>query len=224
MQLRSQQEGGAEVRFAEHSDEVAEAEQVAAEVRAMMDAGTPAREIAVLFRINAQSEAFEEAFAARGVPYVLRGAARFFERAEVKQAVTLLRGNARSGAGTGAELAAEVRAVLAGMGWSEKAPTGRGNVRDRWESLQAIVSQAEDFLTAQPESGPRRLRRRARPARRRAARTRSPRASRWRRCTPPRASSGTSCSWPACTRARCRSSTPTPPPRSRRSAGCSTSA
>ena len=153
VQLRSQQEGGAEVRFAEHSDEVAEAEQVASEVRDMMDAGTPAREIAVLFRINAQSEAFEEAFAARGVPYVLRGAARFFERAEVKQAVTLLRGNARSGAGTGAELAAEVRAVLAGMGWSEKAPTGRGNVRDRWESLQAIVSQAEDFLTAQPESG-----------------------------------------------------------------------
>ena len=153
VQLRSQQESGAEVRFAEHSDEVAEAEQVAGEIRAMMDAGTPAREVAVLFRINAQSEAFEEAFAARGVPYVLRGAARFFERAEVKQAVTLLRGNARSGAGTGAELAAEVRAVLGGMGWAEKAPTGRGNVRDKWESLQAIVSQAEDFLTAQPESG-----------------------------------------------------------------------
>jgi DNA helicase-2/ATP-dependent DNA helicase PcrA len=153
VQLRSQQEGGAEVRFAEHSDEVAEAEQVAADVRAMMDAGTPAREIAVLFRINAQSEAFEESFAARGVPYVLRGAARFFDRAEVKQAVTLLRGNARSGAGTGDELAAEVRAVLGGMGWAEQAPTGRGNVRDRWESLQAIVSQAEDFLAAQPEAG-----------------------------------------------------------------------
>jgi DNA helicase-2/ATP-dependent DNA helicase PcrA len=153
VQLRSQQEGGAEVRFSEHPDEVAEAEQVAGEVRAMMDAGTPAREVAVLFRINAQSEAFEEAFAARGVPYVLRGAPRFFDRAEVKQAVTLLRGNARSGAGTGAALAAEVRAALGGMGWTEKAPTGRGNVRDKWESLQAIVSQAEDFLTAQPESG-----------------------------------------------------------------------
>ncbi|MEO5709850.1 MAG: ATP-dependent DNA helicase UvrD2 [Nocardioidaceae bacterium] len=151
VQLRSQQESGAEVRFAEHSDEVAEAEQVAAEIRAMMDAGTPAREVAVLFRINAQSEAFEEAFASRGVPYVLRGATRFFERAEVKQAVTLLRGSARSGAGTGDELAAEVRAVLAGMGWAEQAPTGRGNVRDKWESLQAIVSQAEDFLAAQPD-------------------------------------------------------------------------
>jgi len=39
-----------------------------------------------------------------------------------------------------------VKAVLAGMDWTEKAPTGRGNVRDRWESLQAIVSQAEEFV------------------------------------------------------------------------------
>ena len=152
VQLRSQQESGAEVRFAEHSDEVAEAEQVAADIKAMMDAGTPAREIAVLFRINAQSEAFEEAFAARSVPYVLRGAARFFERAEVKQAVTLLRGNARSGEGSGDGLVGDVRAVLSGMGWADKAPTGRGSVRDKWESLQAIVSQAEELATARPEA------------------------------------------------------------------------
>jgi len=151
VQLRSQQDGGAEVRYVEHSDEVAEAEQVAADVRALVDAGTPAREIAVLFRINAQSEAFEEAFAARGVPYVLRGATRFFERPEVKQAVTLLRGNARSGAADG-PLVGEVKAVLAGMGWAPEPPSGRGNVRDRWESLQAIVSQADDLVAAQPDS------------------------------------------------------------------------
>ena len=61
--------------------------------------GCRRREIAVLFRINAQSEAFEEALARRGLPYVVRGAARFFERAEVRQAVTLLRGAARSDGG-----------------------------------------------------------------------------------------------------------------------------
>jgi DNA helicase-2/ATP-dependent DNA helicase PcrA len=125
---------------------------VAADVLARIDAGTSPREIAVLFRINAQSEAFEEALAARGVPYVVRGAARFFQRPEVKQAVTLLRGNARSGEGSGGGsgdgLVADVRAVLSGMGWTEKAPAGRGNVRDRWESLQAIVSQAEEYRAA----------------------------------------------------------------------------
>ena len=51
----------------------------------------------MLFRINAQSEAFEEALAARGIPYVVRGAARFFDRPEVREAVTRLRGAARSG-------------------------------------------------------------------------------------------------------------------------------
>jgi DNA helicase-2/ATP-dependent DNA helicase PcrA len=148
VQLRSQQEAGPEVQFVEHSDEVAEAEHVATQIQALMADGVPAREIAVLFRINAQSEAFEEAFAARALPYVLRGAARFFDRPEVKQAVTLLRGNARSGMGSGDSLVEEVRAVLSGMGWSAQAPTGRGNVRDRWESLQAIVSQAEELVAA----------------------------------------------------------------------------
>ena len=51
----------------------------------------------MLFRINAQSEAYEEALAARGIPYVVRGAARFFDRGEVREAVTRLRGAARGG-------------------------------------------------------------------------------------------------------------------------------
>ncbi len=155
VQLRSQQESGPALGYAEHSDEVAEAEQVARDIKALIDDGTPAREVAVLFRINAQSEAFEEAFAAHGVPYVVRGAARFFDRPEVKQAVTLLRGNARSGGGGDDDadgLLRDVRAVLGGMGWSDQAPAGRGNVRDKWESLQAIVSQATDLVGQRPET------------------------------------------------------------------------
>jgi len=163
VQLRSQQDAGPEVQFHEHSDEVAEAEDVASRIRGLIDRGTPAREIAVLFRINAQSEAFEEALTARRVPFVLRGAARFFERQEVKQAVSRLRGAARSEEPTGpgdpgstpvAEpLVDRVRAVLAGTGWTEAPPTGRGNVRDRWESLQAVVSQAADMTAATPGAG-----------------------------------------------------------------------
>jgi DNA helicase-2/ATP-dependent DNA helicase PcrA len=80
------------VRYAPAADEVAEADAVADAVGALVRDGVPASEIAVLFRINAQSEAFEEALASRGLPYVVRGAARFFDRAEVRQAVTLLRG------------------------------------------------------------------------------------------------------------------------------------
>jgi ATP-dependent DNA helicase UvrD/PcrA len=160
VQLQAQQDSGPEVAFSEHADEVAEAEQAAADILRLIGSGTPAREVAILFRINAQSEAFEEALAARGVPYVVRGAARFFSRPEVKQAVALLRGNARGadGASSGSDdepgsrsddLVARTRAVLAGMGWTEQAPAGRGSARDKWESLQAIVSQAEEFLAAE---------------------------------------------------------------------------
>jgi DNA helicase-2/ATP-dependent DNA helicase PcrA len=144
VQLRSQRPAGAAVRYQEHADEVAEAEAVAAEIVRLRSSGLPVSEIAILFRINAQSEAFEEALAARGVPYVIRGAARFFDRPEVRQALTLLRGTARSDGGTGA-LVDDVRATLSGVGWTIEPPAGRGSARDRWESLQAMVSQAEAY-------------------------------------------------------------------------------
>ena len=143
VRLVAQRPSGPEVTYAEHTDEVAEADAVAARIRELFQAGTPAREIAVLFRVNAQSETFEEALTGYGVPYVVRGAARFFDRAEVRQAVTLLRGAARSGEQE--SVVEGVRAVLARMGWAAVPPDGRGNVRDRWESLQAIVTQSEEF-------------------------------------------------------------------------------
>ncbi len=126
---------------------MAEAEAIATRIAGLRDAGRPAGEIAVLFRINAQSEAFEDALAGRAIPYVVRGAARFFDRPEVRQGVTLLRGTARSGQG-GDDLVATVRDTLAGMGWSPEAPAARGQTRDRWESLQALVDQATEFARA----------------------------------------------------------------------------
>jgi len=126
---------------------VEEAEAVAAQILRLRDDGRSLGEIAVLFRINAQSEPFEEALAARGIPYVVRGAARFFDRPEVREAVTRLRGAARSGE-AGADLVGAVTAILAGMGWTPEAPTTRGQTRDRWESWQALVDQATEFAAA----------------------------------------------------------------------------
>jgi DNA helicase-2/ATP-dependent DNA helicase PcrA len=42
--------------------------------------------------------------------------------------------------------------VLTGMGWTEKAPETRGQARDRWESLQALVSQATTYVDSYPET------------------------------------------------------------------------
>ncbi|MCL2540960.1 MAG: ATP-dependent DNA helicase UvrD2 [Nocardioidaceae bacterium] len=149
VELRSQQEAGAKVQYAGHPDEVAEASAVADRIVRLHRAGTPYGEMAVLFRINAQSETFEDALVDRGVPYMIRGAARFFDRPEVREAVTRLRGAARSESADadGRPWSEVVRDVLGGMGWAAEPPANRGQVRDRWESLQALVDQAEEHAT-----------------------------------------------------------------------------
>jgi DNA helicase II / ATP-dependent DNA helicase PcrA len=148
--LIAQRPAGPEPTFHEYADEIAEAEAVARRARELIDAGVPAREIAVLFRINAQSEAYERAFADAGLPYVVRGAERFFERAEVRQAVVLLRGAARSPGGE--PLVRAVRDVLASAGLAERPPEGRGAARERWESLAALAQLAEDVAAQRPEA------------------------------------------------------------------------
>ncbi len=155
LELVSQREAGPEPGYTEYADEPAEAEGTARRIRDLIASGVPAGEIAVLFRINAQSEVYEQALADAGVPYQLRGAERFFERPEVREAGVKLRGAARFGANDALlddalDLPSEVRAVLSDMGWTSRPPAGSGAVRDRWESLAALVRLAEDFARARP--------------------------------------------------------------------------
>ena len=198
---------GPEPTFTEHDDEPAEAASVAAACRARLDAGTPASEIAVLFRVNAQSEVYEQALADAGVPYVLRGGERFFDRTEIREAMLLLRGAVRS-AGSGEKLADLVRDVLSALSWSPGSPpAGRRGARERWESLAALVGVAEELAAVQPDGRPRRLPGRAASSGPRRSTRRPCRASRSPRCTRPRGWSGTRSSSSAWSRARCRSST-----------------
>jgi DNA helicase-2/ATP-dependent DNA helicase PcrA len=150
VQLVGQRPDGPAPSFAEFDDEPAEAAHVAAQCRSLIGAGTPAAEIAVLFRINAQSEVYEQALAEAGVPYVLRGGERFFDRPEIREARLLLRGAARSGEDAEESLPDAVRGVLSSLSWfPDNAPPG-GAARERWESLAALVTLAEDLLAVQP--------------------------------------------------------------------------
>ncbi|MFJ3199435.1 ATP-dependent DNA helicase UvrD2 [Streptomyces sp. NPDC086989] len=155
LELISQREPGPDPVYAEYPDEPAEAEGVALRIRDLIAAGVPAGEIAVLYRINAQSEVYEQALADAGVPYQLRGAERFFERGEVQKAILALRGAARSGGNDPllddvVELGSQVRAVLSSTGWTAEPPAGSGAVRDQWESVAALVRLAEDFARSRP--------------------------------------------------------------------------
>ncbi|MFF9067205.1 ATP-dependent DNA helicase UvrD2 [Streptomyces sp. NPDC014891] len=153
LELVSQRGPGPDPVYTEYADEPTEAEGTARRIRDLIAAGVPAGEIAVLYRINAQSEVYEQALADAGVPYQLRGAERFFERQEVREAGVALRGAARAGGNDSLlddaeDLPAQVRAVLSTKGWTPQPPAGSGAVRDRWESLAALVRLAEDFARA----------------------------------------------------------------------------
>jgi DNA helicase-2/ATP-dependent DNA helicase PcrA len=151
VELIAQQAAGPEPTFIAYADEPAEAAAVAAACRARVDAGTPAREIAVLFRTNAQSEAYEAALADAGVAYVVRGGERFFDRGEVREGIRLLRAAARSADAAGPQsLPDAVRHVLAAAGWTDKPPEGSGATRERWDGLAALVALAEEIHGAEP--------------------------------------------------------------------------
>ncbi|GAP62459.1 DNA helicase II / ATP-dependent DNA helicase PcrA [Ardenticatena maritima] len=73
-------------------DEVEEAQFVVREIRNLVRQGAARyADIAVMYRTNAQSRALEEAFVRSGVPYVLVGGTRFYERREVKDLLAYMR-------------------------------------------------------------------------------------------------------------------------------------
>lgn len=153
LELHGQRRPGPEPELRIFTDEPAEANAVAARCRALVAGGTPAREIAVLFRTNAQSEAYEKALSEAGVPYVLQGAERFFERPEVRQAMIALRAATRS-ADPGTPLPAAVVEALTAVGWAPDAPPPGGAARERWEALAALVQLAEEYAAeAEDEPG-----------------------------------------------------------------------
>jgi len=160
--LVGQRAAGPEPEFAGHADEAAEAAAVAARAAELIASGVPPREMAVLVRVNVQTERFEQALAQAGVPFQVRGTERFFERAEVRQAMGMLRAAAAAApAGSPAQAevaasapaAAEVRHVLSGLGLTRQPPPRRGSARERWESLAALAQLAEDFGAATPGAG-----------------------------------------------------------------------
>ena len=82
---------GEPVTLAEFDDEHAEARYVAAEIeRLQSDEGIPRDEIAVFYRVNAQSRVLEDTLVRFEVPYQVIGGTKFYERAEIKDAVAYL--------------------------------------------------------------------------------------------------------------------------------------
>lgn len=82
---------GLPVRIVEAPTEKQEAEEVASAILKFRDEGRTWGDMAVFYRINAQSRAFEEMFRREGVPYQIVGGVRFYERREIKDVIAYLR-------------------------------------------------------------------------------------------------------------------------------------
>jgi DNA helicase-2/ATP-dependent DNA helicase PcrA len=144
LELEGQRPPGAEPELKIFPDELGEAVAVAKRCAELIGAGTPASEIAVLFRTNAQSESYEKALAEAQVPYVVRGAERFFERAEIRRAMVALRAASRS-VPADTPLVEAVVEGLSATGWVRDQPPAGGAQREQWEALAALVTVAEEF-------------------------------------------------------------------------------
>lgn len=125
--------------FATESDE---AGAVAASVQGAIAQGVAPADIAVLYRTNAQSARFEQALQRVGVNTRVHGAQRFFDRADVRQAVMLIRGEAK--VADTRPLFQIVSDVLRASGWTARAPEGAA-AREKWEALAAVLSLVDEM-------------------------------------------------------------------------------
>ena len=150
LELQGMRGHGPEPQFNGYDDEPAEARAVAQKVRKLLNDGVPAREIAILYRINAQSAAFEAALADEGIVYQVRGGEGFFQRAEIREAFAqLLRASKRTDLPDDPVRIA--RAALAPLGLTPEEPEG-AKARERWQSLSALVDLIEEIVRTREAS------------------------------------------------------------------------
>jgi len=92
LKLKTDKKGGKKALVYQALSEGGEAAWVADKIKTLIDfEGVDPTKVAILYRTNAQSRVIEEVLIRRGLPYVLIGGVRFYERAEVKDVLSLLR-------------------------------------------------------------------------------------------------------------------------------------
>lgn len=149
LELEGMRPAGPAPTFNSYDDEPTEAREVAGQILGLLDEGVPASEIAVLYRINAQSQVFEQALADAGIVYQIRGGEGFFNRAEIRQAINeLVRAAQRTDLPPNP--VAITRAALAPLGLTPTEPEG-AQARERWQSFVALVELVEELVQATPD-------------------------------------------------------------------------
>lgn len=147
--LIGQRPAGPTPEFAEYTDETAEATAVVTRIKELIDKGVESSEIAILYRINASSAAYEYALEQAGIGYQVKGGEGFFQRQEIREALNALVRAAQQFTPDPKDVVNAVKAALVPVGLTAEEPTG-AKERGRWQSLQALVDLTEELTTATP--------------------------------------------------------------------------
>jgi DNA helicase-2/ATP-dependent DNA helicase PcrA len=141
--LRSEGDVGLAPRslsFATVADECA---ALAATIRTKLDQGVKPSDVAVLYRVNGQSEAIEHALTQAGIDYQVRGGERFFSRPEIQNAIRAVRAEAVSNIDK--PLYQAVTEIVRSLGWQTQQPADKGSPREKWESLNSFLAITEEL-------------------------------------------------------------------------------
>ena len=115
-----------------------ESAYVAHRVSSLLADGVKPRQIAVLYRVNGQSESIEAALASKGVQYELKGGLRFFARPEIQAAMRAINGELVAKSEKPAHKLVEE--ICRELGWSLRASAEPNTAaREKWESLNALL-------------------------------------------------------------------------------------
>jgi DNA helicase-2/ATP-dependent DNA helicase PcrA len=120
-----------------------EASWVAQEIKDQLSAGIKASQIAVLYRINGQSEPIEKALSEKSIDYQVRGGQRYYSRQDVMSAIRLVRAEASSPSTK--PLYESVTALVRSLGWQSVRPDESGAKLESWEALNHFVEIAEEL-------------------------------------------------------------------------------
>ncbi|MFM6967088.1 MAG: ATP-dependent helicase [Rhodoluna sp.] len=142
-QLESQGEFGVTPRTISFATVHDECSAVAAAIKIKLDQGVKASDIAVLYRVNGQSEAIENALAQAGIDYQVRGGERFFNRVEIQAAIRAIRAEAVSP--TDKPVFQAVSDICRSLGWQTQAPSEPGILREKWESLNSLIAITDEL-------------------------------------------------------------------------------
>lgn len=141
--LRSEGELGLAPRILSYASVAEECQAVALHIKTKIEQGFKSSDIAILYRVNGQSEAIENALSQVGIDYQVRGGERFFSRPEIQNAIRAVRAEAVSPTDKG--LYQTVSDICRSLGWQTQPPTEKGSAREKWESLNSFLAITDEL-------------------------------------------------------------------------------